>query len=133
MLHTKTTPDVVVHFINAVVEKLGLTHFYLAGNSLGGYLSWNYTLHYPTKVKKLILIDSAGYAKVAPLAVVLMRGKGIRHLTKHVAPLPFIIQSVRSAYADSSRIPKGTIRRYQDLLLGQSRYVFLLAKMRLKR
>ncbi|MBK6758733.1 MAG: alpha/beta hydrolase [Agitococcus sp.] len=116
LLHTKTTPDVVVHFINAVVEKLGLTHFYLAGNSLGGYLSWNYTLHYPTKVKKLILIDSAGYAKVAPLAVVLMRGKGIRHLTKHVAPLPFIIQSVRSAYADSSRIPKGTIRRYQDLL-----------------
>ncbi|PTQ90773.1 alpha/beta fold hydrolase [Agitococcus lubricus] len=112
----KTTPQNVIHFINAVVEKLGITRFYLAGNSLGGYLAWNYTLHYPTKVKKLILIDSAGYSMPTPIPVLLMRTHGIRHLTKHVAPLPFVIQSVRSVYANPSLIPKGTIRRYQDLL-----------------
>jgi len=114
--HGKTTPNTVVHFINAVAEKLGLTRFNLAGNSLGGYLSWNYTLHYPTKVKKMILIDSAGYSMPTPLPVLLMRGRGIRHFTQYVAPLPFIIQSVRSVYGDTSRIPQGTIRRYHDLL-----------------
>lgn len=112
----KTTPNAVVHFINAVTERLGLKQFYLGGNSLGGYLSWNYTVHYPTKVKKLILIDSAGYSMPTPAAVLLTRHQLTRHFVKFVTPLPFVVQSVRSVYGDSSRIPRGTIRRYQDLL-----------------
>lgn len=112
----KTTTDAVVHFINDVANHLGLTRFYLAGNSLGGFLAWNYALHYPTKVKKLILVDSVGYYHRAPLPVILYRTKGLRHLVNKVAPRLFIEQNIRSVYGDASRVNPDSIQRYQDLL-----------------
>lgn len=114
--HGPTTTNAVVHFINAVAEKLGLNHFYLAGNSLGGFLAWNYTLHYPIKVKKLILVDSVGYYHRAPLPVVLMRTRGLRYLAAKVSPRPLIEHSIRSVYGDSRRLNADSITRYQDLL-----------------
>lgn len=114
--HAKTTPKAVVHFIHAVTEKLGLSHFHLAGNSLGGYLAWNYALHYPTRVKKLILIDSVGYNHKAPLPVKLLRARGLRHFARHLTPLPLVSANVQSVYGDPAKVPLASIRRYQELL-----------------
>lgn len=41
-------------------EKMGLEKMTLVGHSLGGYLSVAYTLKYPTRVSKLILLSPAG-------------------------------------------------------------------------
>jgi pimeloyl-ACP methyl ester carboxylesterase len=46
--------------IKSFVDKLGITQFALAGNSLGGILAIQLALTYPNIVKKLILVDSAG-------------------------------------------------------------------------
>ena len=48
-------------FLNKFLKKLGIKKFHLAGNSLGGYLAWNYALKYPEQVKKLILLDPVAY------------------------------------------------------------------------
>jgi len=42
-------------------EKVGLTKpFYLAGHSLGGYVSVIYSLQYPEQIKKLLLLSPVG-------------------------------------------------------------------------
>ena len=49
-----------VKFIDAFTTALGVDTFYLAGNSLGGEITWNYAYSHPDRVKKIILIDAAG-------------------------------------------------------------------------
>ena len=39
----------------------GLEHFFIAGNSMGGHVAWEYALANPEQVQGLILVDSAGW------------------------------------------------------------------------
>ena len=39
-------------------KSLGLEKFYLIGHSLGGGIALNYTLNFPQKIKKLVLVSS---------------------------------------------------------------------------
>lgn len=41
-------------------QRLGLTSFHLGGNSMGGHIAAAYTLTYPERVKKLLLLAAAG-------------------------------------------------------------------------
>jgi pimeloyl-ACP methyl ester carboxylesterase len=49
-------------FYTDVTNKLGFDQSYLAGASVGGYISTNYALHAPERVKKLVLLGSMGYS-----------------------------------------------------------------------
>ncbi len=42
------------------LESQGLTRFGLAGWSMGGWISLNFASQYPDRVRRLILLDSAG-------------------------------------------------------------------------
>ncbi len=60
------TLETIEYFVEGMEkwrESVGLSHFYLGGHSFGGYISAQYTLKYPEKVKKLFLISSAGVTK----------------------------------------------------------------------
>ncbi|HMU97693.1 MAG TPA: alpha/beta hydrolase [Chitinophagales bacterium] len=48
-------------YFNFLIDTLHLDSFYVMGNSLGGMMSWVLTLEHPDKVKKLVLLNSAGY------------------------------------------------------------------------
>ena len=39
---------------------MGLETFFLAGHSFGGYISGNYALRHPQRVKKLLLLSPLG-------------------------------------------------------------------------
>lgn len=47
-------------FIAAFVQDFDLHELSLLGNSLGGHIALNYTLHHPERVKRLILTGSSG-------------------------------------------------------------------------
>lgn len=104
------------NFMDALVEKLGLESFYLGGNSLGGYISWNYALRHPEKVKKLILVDSAGYPMEAPLPVKLMRTPVLRDITAHFSPYFIVQQSVRDVYGHPENVTAAQVQRYHDMM-----------------
>lgn len=57
------TPILMVQFINDAMTALNLEKVTLIGLSMGGGLSILYTLSFPHKVDKLVLIDSAGLGK----------------------------------------------------------------------
>jgi pimeloyl-ACP methyl ester carboxylesterase len=53
--------EIYNEYFDFIIDTLNLDSFYVLGNSLGGLMSWNLTLHQPNKVKKLVLLNSAGY------------------------------------------------------------------------
>lgn len=55
--------DYYTNFTNDLLTELDIDSCYLIGNSLGGYLSWQTTLQNEDKVKKLVLLNSAGYSE----------------------------------------------------------------------
>jgi pimeloyl-ACP methyl ester carboxylesterase len=52
----------LVDFLNGFYKQAGLTKATLVGNSLGGWTAAAFTLAYPDKVDKLVLVDAAGYS-----------------------------------------------------------------------
>lgn len=48
-------------FLHAFLEELNIEQCYMAGNSLGGWLTWEYAVAYPDEVDKLVLVNPAGY------------------------------------------------------------------------
>jgi 2-hydroxy-6-oxonona-2,4-dienedioate hydrolase len=52
----------LVDFLDGFYKKLGITKAILVGNSLGGWTAADFTLAYPDKVDRLVLVDSAGYS-----------------------------------------------------------------------
>ena len=45
-------------FVDKFARSLGLERFYIIGHSLGGGIALNYTLKFPQKIKKLVLVSS---------------------------------------------------------------------------
>lgn len=58
------TLDLFVETLNKIMEKFKIKKAHLIGNSLGGQTSAYFSIKYPEKVEKLVLVDSAG---VSPL------------------------------------------------------------------
>lgn len=110
------SPEQYQKFMDALVAQLGLRQFYLAGNSLGGLISWQYTARHPEQVKKLILVDSAGFFHSAPLPIRLMQMPVIGAMSEHFTPRFMVSQNVHDVYGDASRVPDGTVRLYQDMM-----------------
>lgn len=52
----------LVDFLNGFYKQTGLTKATLVGNSLGGWTAAAFTIAYPDKVDKLVLVDAAGYS-----------------------------------------------------------------------
>jgi pimeloyl-ACP methyl ester carboxylesterase len=48
------------NWLNSFLEALNLTKVYLVGSSQGGAIAMRFTLEYPQKVEKLVLVNSAG-------------------------------------------------------------------------
>ena len=50
-------PD-MVDFVDCFAESIGLKSFFLMGHSVGGGIALQYTLKYPSKIRKLVLVSS---------------------------------------------------------------------------
>lgn len=101
--------------LQAFVDQLDLDQYYLAGNSLGGWLAWEYALDYPDQVKKLILIDAAGFITPDnPPKPLRMLQKFKKNPSKG-APRFAIRKGLKQAYGDKSKITDELVDRYFEL------------------
>ena len=114
--------DAYTRFVIALADALGVSHFTLGGNSLGGQIAWATAAAYPQRVKKLILVDAAGYPlapKSIPIGFQIARTPGIRGLMDYVLPRGLVASSVRNVYAQPERVTPALVDRYYDLTLRQ--------------
>jgi len=118
--HRTYTIDQYVTFLNHFLEQKGIEQCIMGGNSLGGQIAWNYTVAYPEKVTKLVLIDAAGYpfeAESIPVAFKLATIPVIKNLFTFITPKSIARSSVESVYADKSKVTEDLADRYFELTL----------------
>lgn len=113
-----TAADVL--FVRAVMDKLGVQHFVLAGNSLGGLIAWTAAAQMPDRVDRLILVDSAGYPPLAtrqeiPLGFRIARMPWLRELAKYTLPRGVVETTLRQLYGDPSKVNADQVDLYMAM------------------
>ena len=141
---TGATPDkqygsqAHLNTVDALVTLLGVDNFTLGGNSMGGGVTWEYTLAHPEKVNAMILVDASGLPqfweemlaeqaaesadgkkKEAPLFFKLMGKPWFRAISKYMDPYLITKQGVESAYNHSPMVTDELIDRYYELALRE--------------
>jgi len=118
--------EVCVDFLDQFFNTLEIEKFDIAGNSIGGYIAWNYVLNHPEKVNKLILIDSVGYPQNLPKIVNFVNIPGMKTLASKITPRIFIEKNIKEIYGDKSKVTDELIDLYHDMLINQqNRGVFV--------
>jgi pimeloyl-ACP methyl ester carboxylesterase len=103
-------------FLKNFLEKVKVTKCSIAGNSLGGWLSWEFAVKYPGYISKMILIDSAGFIENNnyPLPYVIAQTPVLRNVFNYV-PKAVVRRFVRQVYYDQTKVTDDVVNRYFDL------------------
>lgn len=100
----------------SLLDHLDISKASLIGNSLGGYIAWNFALAQPARVEKLILLDPAGYPmRKVPWMIAAAGLPGSTWAMPLWMPRALIAQGIREVYGDAGRIKPGVVQRYYDL------------------
>lgn len=111
---------IYVHFTVTLLDRLDVSRFVIAGNSLGGEIAWGVALAKPDRVTQLILVDSTGYA-FEPYNVpagfrVAMAGSPLGNtFLGHLLPPGMVGASIRAVYGVPARVKPEQIERYTAL------------------
>ncbi len=103
-----------VKAVIGVLDKLGIEHCVLGGNSLGGGIAWQTALAYPSRVEKLILVDAAGYPprpSSVPLGFVVAGLPGVPWLLQNTIPRFLVEQGYRNVFGDPDKVTPGMVDR----------------------
>lgn len=130
--------DNAVKFLDDFVNAVGLDRFFLVGNSLGGYISWNYALDHPERVEKLIVIDPLSYNQKIPWILRFASNPFVSPLGQYMMPKFIIDKSVSQVYGDKSKVTDKVRETYFDMAMregnkGSYIMVFKIFKEKVKK
>ena len=106
--------------LDALFDKLQIDSCFMAGNSFGGFLTWNYAIFNPVRVKKLILIDAAGFLarpEKGNLGFMLAMNPFTKWITYRITPKSIVKKSVEDVYGDKDKVKSKRVQTYYDLNL----------------
>ena len=107
-------------FIDSFTTRLKIKRFILVGNSMGGAISWNYALHNPVGLAKMILIDAAGYPKKGEsgsLGFKIASTPVINNLLLYATPKFLVRKSLETVYYDPARVTDAQVERFHDVAI----------------
>ena len=92
-------------YVSFILDTLHLDSVYVIGNSMGGGIAWLAAADHPDKVKKLVLLNSAGY-DVANVAgkLTMFKYKSVGHVFDRGMPLTMSKNGMEKCYADVSKV-----------------------------
>ena len=106
-----------------LLNHLNIKKATIAGNSLGGYMAWNYAAKRPARVNKAVLLNAAGYntsrRDLSDFGFLLSILPVTKELTHRFTPLNLVRQSLENAVADSSLITDAKVKLYHDHILRE--------------
>jgi pimeloyl-ACP methyl ester carboxylesterase len=108
-----------VDVADQVTHKLGVKRFVLAGNSMGGWVAWNYALAHPGRLRGLLLVDASGAPNVAPNKLPIgfrIANSPAAPLMQRLTPRWVVARSVEQSMYVQDAITPAMIDRYWDLL-----------------
>lgn len=106
-----------VAYLAELLDLLQVKECYLVGNSLGGWIAWEFALQYPERVVKMVLIDSAGFleADSVPTPFLMARIPLADKVMRVVIQRETIELFLRQVYHNQDKITNLLIDRYYDL------------------
>lgn len=121
-----------VAFVNSFLQERKVSQCYLAGNSLGGLIAFHFAATYPDKVRKVILIDPAGYpienAK-GSLAFTLGRIPVLKNMLTIFTPTFIVRKSLEDVYGNKSLITDELVKQYRDMACREGNRDALLVRL----
>jgi len=141
--HGLTGPDPATHYslqglaasLDALVTTLGVDHFALAGNSLGGGVAEEYALAHPQKLTALVLVDPLGAPMLGPIPVAfaLQTIPVVGPLVHWFTPQWMVRPVLATTFGDPSRLTDAQSEAFYELLLRagnrDAQYMTLLGAM----
>lgn len=109
------TVERYISVLHTFLSSLEIDEYFLAGNSMGGWLAWEYTLEYPDEVKKLILIAAAGFITPDNPPKPLRLAQKHKKLVTKGAPRFAIKKFLKQAYGDNGKVTDTLVDRYYEL------------------
>ena len=114
--------DYYSKFIDSFTTRLNIKRFILVGNSMGGAISWNYALHNPKGLAKMVLIDAAGYPKKGEsgsLGFTIASTPVINNLLLYATPKSLVRKSLETIYYDQTRVTDAQVERFHDVAIRE--------------
>ncbi len=114
--------ETYARFVIALMDRLGVQRFVLAGNSLGGEVAWRTALLAPKRVAGLILVDAGGQDVVptsVPIGFLAARVPLLNRLFDWVLPRSVVVASLRNVYGDPARVSEELVDRHMQLMLRE--------------
>ena len=109
-------------FVRDFMDALGIQSAHLVGHSLGGAISLTAARNYPDRVRKLVLIDSAGLARECSIVLRLLSLPGLGELLGAMSmqgDLAKRIAMQRKSWPDPEIVPDEMIKRKYEATLWQ--------------
>ena len=111
-------PGIYSDFLEAFLDALKIDQCMMAGNSLGGWMTWEFAATRPQRVSKVILIDSAGYLFFPTLTLMLLALPGAIAVTRRMkTPRFFVRRVLRSVYGNPELVTEERIDLYHAMML----------------
>lgn len=105
--------------LDALLGKLGVERFALAGNSMGGYVAWEYALAHPGKLTHLVLIDAGGPPddpnRKLPIGFRIARTPGLNRIMNVISPRSVFEASLHQSVSNQAIVIPATVDRYWEL------------------
>jgi pimeloyl-ACP methyl ester carboxylesterase len=117
----------------ALLDSLHVVHFDVAGNSLGGEIAWRLAVGAPRRVRRLVLVDAAGYpfaSASVPIGFRLASMPGFSWLFTRILPRRVVESSVRNVYGNPTLVSEALVDRYYELTLREGNRAALPLRMR---
>jgi pimeloyl-ACP methyl ester carboxylesterase len=120
--------DAYVAFLERFLDALGVDSAAVAGNSLGGEIAWNWALDHPERVRRLVLLDAAGFPNETghSLGFRLARTPVLGGLMTWWTPKPLLRRSLEEVYVMDELVTDSLVDRYfASLLRAGNRRAFV--------
>jgi pimeloyl-ACP methyl ester carboxylesterase len=125
-----------VAFVHEFLKRRNVNQCYLAGNSLGGQIAYAYAAYYPNEVKKLILIDPAGYPSAnvkGSLAFKLGKLPVLKNLLTIVTPTSIVRKSIEDVYGNKVLVTDSLVQLYEDMACREGNRKALIKRLGLEK
>ena len=117
------SPEGMMAAVDVVAAELALDTFILGGNSMGGGISWRYSLAQPARVQALLLLNAAGMppragekAPASNIGFRIMRYRAGRWLAGQITPRSLVASSLQQSVSNQAIVTEAAVDRYWELL-----------------
>lgn len=97
-------------YLGFILDTLHLDSVYVIGNSMGGAMTWACAADHPDKVKKIVLLDAAGYdTEQAAAKLAMFKFKAIGKVFEKGMPEFMSWKGMERGYADPTKIEEEVV------------------------